>query len=58
MRYVVLEVDSDIEAQRLVEDLTDYPGQPLRTPHWGNAVHATVSILAAEQRDAAAAAAP
>jgi hypothetical protein len=35
-------VDSDIEAERLIEDLTEHPGEPLRTPHWGNAVYATV----------------
>ena len=43
MKYVVLEVASDVEAERLIEDLTQYPGEPLRTPRWGNAVHATLS---------------
>jgi hypothetical protein len=42
VKYVVLAVDSDIEAERLIEDLTENPGEPLRTPHWGNAVYATV----------------
>jgi hypothetical protein len=42
VKYVVLAVDSDIEAERLIEDLTEHPGEPLRTPHWGNAVYATV----------------
>ena len=43
MKYVVLEVASDVEAERLIEDLTQYPGEPLRTPRWGNAVHAILS---------------
>jgi len=42
MKYVLLAVASDVEAQRLIEDLTEHPGEPLRTPHWGNAVHAMV----------------
>jgi len=42
MRYIVLAVASDIEAQRLIEDLTENAGEPLRTPRWGNAVHAAV----------------
>lgn len=43
MKYVVLAVASDAEAERLIEDLTQYPGEPLRTPRWGNAVHATLT---------------
>lgn len=43
MKYVVLAVASDAEAERLIEDLTLYPGEPLRTPRWGNAVHATLT---------------
>ncbi len=43
MKYVVLEVASDAEADRLIEDLTEHPHEPLRTPHWGNAVHATLT---------------
>ena len=42
MRYVVLAVASDAEAERLVQDLTENPHEPLRTPRWGNAVHATL----------------
>jgi hypothetical protein len=42
MRYVLLAVASDMEAQRLIEDVTEHPGEPLRTPRWGNTVHATV----------------
>lgn len=44
MRYVVLSVASDAEAERLVQDLTEHPGEPLRTPHWSNAVHATLEL--------------
>jgi hypothetical protein len=40
MQYVLLAVASDAEADRLIEDLTEHPGEPLRTPRWGNAVHA------------------
>jgi hypothetical protein len=40
--YVTLAVPSVHEARRLVEDLTENPGQPLHTPRWANAVHATV----------------
>jgi hypothetical protein len=43
VKYVVLAVASDAEAERLIEDLTQYPGEPLRTPRWGNAVHATLT---------------
>jgi hypothetical protein len=42
MRYVLLAVASDMEAQRLIEDVTEHPGEPLRTPRWGNTVHATL----------------
>ena len=42
MKYVVLAIASDAEAQRLVEDLTEHAGEPLRTPRWGNAVHAAL----------------
>jgi len=43
VKYVVLAVASDAEAERLIEDLTQHPGEPLRTPRWGNAVHATLT---------------
>jgi hypothetical protein len=46
MRYVVLSVTSDAEAERLIQDLTEHPGEPLRTPHWSNAVHATLASAA------------
>jgi hypothetical protein len=42
MRYVLLAVASGMEAQRLIEDVTEHPGEPLRTPRWGNTVHATL----------------
>lgn len=42
MKYVVLAIASDTEAQRLIEDLTEHAGEPLRTPRWGNAVHAAL----------------
>lgn len=53
MKYVVLAVDSDIEAERLIEDLTEHPGEPLRTPHWGNAVYATVVTTPGRRRSPA-----
>lgn len=43
MKYVLLAVASDAEADRLVQDLTENPSEPLRTPRWGNAVHATLT---------------
>ncbi|MGQ0479983.1 MAG: hypothetical protein ACT4O0_02985 [Pseudonocardia sp.] len=42
MRYVMLAVASDLEAERLVQDLAENPGTPLLTPRWANAVHATL----------------
>jgi hypothetical protein len=39
----MLAVASDAEADRLVQDLTENPDEPLRTPRWGNAVHATLA---------------
>jgi hypothetical protein len=49
--YVTLAVASEHEAQRLVEDLTENPGQPLHTPRWANAVHATVVRRWSADRD-------
>jgi hypothetical protein len=46
MKYVVLAVDSDAEADRLIQDLTENPDEPLRTPRWGNAVHARLTATA------------
>jgi hypothetical protein len=43
VRYVMLAVASDQEAQRLIDDLTEHPDEPLRTPRWGNAVHAVLT---------------
>lgn len=51
MRYVLLAVASDLEARRLIEDVTDHPGEPLRTPRWGNAVHATLIIPPGQHTD-------
>ncbi len=42
MRYVMLAVASDLEAERLIQDLAENPGAPLLTPRWANAVHATL----------------
>ena len=42
MKYLTLAVASDAEADRLIEDLLQHPNEPLRTPHWGNAVFATL----------------
>jgi hypothetical protein len=53
VKYVVLAVASDVEAERLIEDLTRYPAEPLRTPRWGNAVHATLVTEPAAQPDRA-----
>ena len=43
MQYVTVAVASDIEAERLKQDLAENPGEPLRTPRWGNAVYATLA---------------
>ncbi|HTF47833.1 MAG TPA: hypothetical protein VK735_10320, partial [Pseudonocardia sp.] len=51
MKYVLLAVASDVEAQRLIEDMTEHPGEPLRTPRWGNAVHATLTAQPAPHQD-------
>jgi len=53
MKYVLLAVASDMEAERLIEDLTEHPDEPLRTPHWGNAVHAMLPERQPRQRDLA-----
>lgn len=45
MKYVLLAVPSDTEAQRLIEDLSEHSDEPLRTPRWGNAVHAVRAVL-------------
>jgi hypothetical protein len=42
VKYVVLAVASDAEAERLIQDLTENPDEPLRTPRWGNAVYAAL----------------
>jgi hypothetical protein len=42
VKYVVLAVASDTEAQRLIDDMTENPGEPMRTPRWGNGVHTTL----------------
>jgi hypothetical protein len=47
MRYIVLGVASDAEAQRLIDDMTENPGQPLRSPRWSNAVHAELATMPA-----------
>jgi hypothetical protein len=51
MKYVLLDVASDLEAQRLIEDVTEHPGSPLRTPRWGNAVHATLTAQPAPRNE-------
>jgi hypothetical protein len=43
MQYVTMAVASELEAERLKQDLTENPGAPLLTPRWGNAVHATLA---------------
>lgn len=47
MQYVTVAVASELEAERLKQDLTENPGTPLLTPRWGNAVHATLAGLPA-----------
>ncbi|HEY2205743.1 MAG TPA: hypothetical protein VGH99_14820 [Pseudonocardia sp.] len=42
MPYVILAVASELEAERLRQDLAENPGAPLHTPRWANAVHATL----------------
>lgn len=49
MKYLVLAVPSDLEADRLIADLSQNPGEPLLTPHWGDAVHATLAAVTTEQ---------
>lgn len=41
-RFVLLQVESDAEATRLINDINENPGQLLHTPYWGNGVTATV----------------
>lgn len=53
VKFVVLAVASDAEADRLVQDLTENPDQPLHTPRWGNAVHAALAPLATAPTDMA-----
>jgi len=43
MQYVTVAVASELEAERLKQDLAENPGAPLLTPRWGNAVHATLA---------------
>ncbi|MDQ2706663.1 MAG: hypothetical protein M3Z25_03085 [Actinomycetota bacterium] len=44
MQYVTVAVASDLEAERLKQDLAENPGAPLLTPRWGNAVYATLAV--------------
>jgi hypothetical protein len=48
MQYVTVAVASDVEAERLKQDLAENPGAPLLTPRWGNAVHAFLAAEPAE----------
>jgi hypothetical protein len=41
-RYVLIRIESDVEADRLIEDARDYPDNPILTPSQENDVHATV----------------
>jgi hypothetical protein len=50
MQYVTVAVASDLEAERLKQDLAENPGSPLLTPRWGNAVHATLATESAARR--------
>lgn len=43
MQFVTVAVASELEAERLKQDLAENPGAPLLTPRWGNAVHATLA---------------
>lgn len=42
MRYVLLRIDDDTEADRLLEDLAVYPDSDLLTPCQENQVHAVL----------------
>jgi hypothetical protein len=42
VKYILLRVNNDAEAQRLIEDATEYPDSPLLTPCQENPVHAEV----------------
>jgi len=40
--FVLLRIEDDTEAERLVQDMFDYPDSPLLTPTLENTVYATV----------------
>lgn len=40
--FVLLRIEDDDEAQRLLDDMQEYPGSPLLTPVQENTVHATL----------------
>lgn len=40
--FVLLRIEDDDEAQRLLDDMQEYPGEPLLTPSQENTVHATL----------------
>lgn len=41
-KFVLLRIENDQEAQRLIEDMTAYPNNPLLTPSQENQCHATI----------------
>jgi hypothetical protein len=46
MKYVLIAIENDVEAQRLIEDSAEYPGHALLTPSQENDVHfRIVSVL-------------
>lgn len=42
MKYVLLRIEDDVEAERLVEDMADYADCPILTPCQENMVYATL----------------
>jgi uroporphyrinogen-III synthase len=43
MRYIVLRVDSDAQAEMLVEDIRQNPHDPIESPRWHTRVLAVVA---------------
>lgn len=40
--FILLRIEDDTEAQELIEDTADYPGDPLLTPTQEHTVYATI----------------
>ena len=46
--FILLWIESEDEAQTLVQDIKEYPTSPLLSPVQENAVYASVEVVAAE----------